>query len=210
METKKEQLGITLLEILIGTAIFAFAMTLAAGIFTNIVRYQKKAEVARELDQQVRIGLGSIVSDIRNSKGLVGYSNRPYYNFIVFNRFNQIVTNHGKKLRISLTENHRRIYFQSQQGRLVVRDGVKHDDGWHYQQPQAVTGRNVEITRFDLKANHGIGQNLEREVPVSHVFPWLKIELTAVYKDPRNRKELEGEKVKIETVVTPRDFSFWY
>jgi type II secretory pathway pseudopilin PulG len=216
MNNYQRQKGIGLLEILIGVTIFAVTLTLAGGVFGGIVKYQKKAEVSRQVDQEVRMGLDAMVGDIRNSAGakveITGSSSsgRDYYNFAVLNGFNQVVNSGGIKLNVALSQQHQRSYFLSSANKLVVQDRIKEGDSWSPWQDQPISGKNIEITELEFDACHGIKAPLGQMEPENKVYPWVKINITAKYKDPKGRPELDSEFISLETVVSPRNFDFWY
>jgi prepilin-type N-terminal cleavage/methylation domain-containing protein len=208
----RKQRGLTLLEILIGVSIFATALTLASGVFSQTMKYQKKAEVSRQINYEARSGLENIISDIRNSQGVaLTRSGSNYHNFAIFyNTGNNLVDSpadtYGNMIRVRISDRHLREYrYDSFDKALRQRDYV--DGSWsNYVR---LTSDDIEIDDFEIRANLAKSptNNLDNNIKNS-TYPWLELDMSIKYQDPKDRSELRNEKVEISTVVTPRDFNF--
>lgn len=205
MKTKKLQQGLTLIEILIGTTIFAITLTLAAGVFSSSIKYQKKAEVARELDHQVRSAIDSIANDIRNSSRKV---NDNYYYFMVLDQFNNSTTS-GDILTIAVGDNEIREYYLDTYQHLKVKSWINRRGG-PTRGSRQITGRNIRVTDLEFIASPAKVAGVNQVAPESSSYPWVTIKMTAQYDDAKGQKELETEVVQVQTTITPRDFKFWY
>lgn len=216
-----KQSGITLLEILVGVTIFAVCLSVAAGVFSQTTKFQKKAEVSRVIDHDVRSGSAMIASDIRNSRGVVAVTgspdNRIYYNFAGYNsanaRHDHVPILDSSRainvLRISIDSNHRRQYYLSN-NRLVAQDLNLNDRGqWVAASAQPITGENIEINnlKFYLKTASE-SRNVSNFSVAGDDYPWVRVSFQARYVDPRDRAELRGEEIEIDTVISPRNYSF--
>jgi len=205
MKDKKLQQGLTLIEILIGTTIFAITLTLAAGVFSGSIKYQKKAEVARELDHQVRSAIDSITNDIRNSSRKV---NNNYYYFMVLDEFNNSTTS-GDVLTVAVGDNEIREYYLDNYQHLKVKTWINKRGG-STRGSRQITGKNIKVTDLEFYAHPAKVAGASQVAPESSSYPWVTIKMTAQYDDARGQTELETEIVQVQTTVSPRDFKFWY
>jgi len=205
MKAKKLQQGLTLIEILIGTTIFAITLTLAAGVFSSSIKYQKKAEVSRELDHQVRSAVDSMANDIRNSSRKV---NDNYYYFMVLDQFNNATTS-GDVLSVAVGDKEIREYYLDSYQHLKVKSWINNRGGLSRGSRQ-VTGRDIRVTNLEFIANSAKVAGVTQVAPESTSYPWVTIKMTAQYDDAKDQIELETEVVQVQTTISPRDFKFWY
>ncbi len=214
------QQGLTLLEILVGVSIFAISLSIAAGVFSGTSRYQQKAEVSRSIDENVRQTVEQISQDIRNSRGIVMVnSNNIYYNFVGLDNF-QISQNEpnskiedSEVLLVSLDDSHRRQYYLQNES-IMVQDIIYHSDnlssGWRKDgQPQPISGENIIVSSFSFKVNTPWqSKQIDKSKLSQNNYPYVEIGFKADFDNKRDLPELKGEQVEVETIASPRNFSF--
>jgi len=214
------QKGLTLLEILVGVSIFAVSLSIAAGIFSGTSRYQKKAEVSRSIDEDVRQIVEQISDDIRNSKGIVMInSDNIYYNFVGLdnylikdskpNGFN----NKFRVLRVNLDDNHRRQYYLKGQSVMLqdmiyVKDGIA--EGWQKDgSPQSISTDNIIVSNLFFRTNTARQDKLVDQAKLfKGSYPYVEFGFRASYDNKKDLAELFGEQVEVDTMVSPRNFSY--
>ncbi len=68
---KSNQIGFSLLELLIYMAILAGFLTVIVNIFFNITSGSQKEEARSEVQQNLRLALGQIANELRSSSGAI-------------------------------------------------------------------------------------------------------------------------------------------
>jgi prepilin-type N-terminal cleavage/methylation domain-containing protein len=214
------QKGLTLLEILVGVTIFAISLSIAAGVFSGTLKYQKKSQVSRSIDQDARTIIDQISSDVRNSSGIVAVdANRIYYNFAGYSSRLYGVgsspndySNQSKVLLVSISDEHRRQYYVDGNDRLVAQD-IYYDKSSSSWQPdinsQPISGKDVTINNLEFNVlSASNAQDIDDSSLDTRIHPYVNLSFDISYDDHLDRAELRDEKLSIQTLITSRNFSY--
>jgi prepilin-type N-terminal cleavage/methylation domain-containing protein len=215
------QKGITLLEILVGVTIFAISLSIAAGVFSGTLKYQKKSEISRSIDQDVRTIIDQISSDIRNSNGIVAVDNSNiYYSFAGYNnRLYQTGTspnhfdNQSKVLLVNISDDHRRQYYTDSSDRLFAQDIYynRQNSSWQFDSnPQPISGEDIIVSnlKFNVFSASNARNIANNSLDDNRIHPYVKIFFNISYDNRLDKAELRNENLSIETVITSRNFSY--
>jgi prepilin-type N-terminal cleavage/methylation domain-containing protein len=215
------QKGLTLLEILVGVTIFAISLSIAAGVFSGTMKYQKKSQVSRSIDQDARTIIDQISSDVRNSSGIVAVdANRIYYNFAGYSSRLYGVgsspndySNQSKVLLVSISDEHRRQYYVDGNDRLVAQDIYynRQNSSWQFDSnPQPISGEDIIVSnlKFNVFSASNARNIANNSLDDNRIHPYVKIFFNISYDNRLDKAELRNENLSIETVITSRNFSY--